>query len=262
MLKCRYCRLGVRMEPLGLVRHPGGGSETFWSLLTWTGVPPLCSCCTAECRSVRKLKGRQIQIFVSYISTDKWRQSGSCIFANYWTAHITLNPAEISLWDWAHMSCCKLRKQFFVLIYKREELTYLILKLLHAWKEPLSRFNQHIENLQELPGESLSKAKQISNMVYELETGVEKVTEKVRFSCNLFAPHVWGRWLLGLMHTLSWAVALLCAEALIQQQPKAWQLMFKFLNASKLFEKFFSAVRALFIALCPWVVAKCHSNKT
>lgn len=88
------------------------------------------------------------------------------------------------------MSCCKLRQQFFVLIYKREELTYLILKLLQAWKEPLSRFNQHIENLQELPGESLSKAKQISNMVHELETGVEKVTEKVRFSCNLFAPHV------------------------------------------------------------------------
>lgn len=62
----------------------------------------------------------------------------------------------------------------------REELTYLILKLLQAWKEPLSRFNQHIENLQELPGESLSKAKQISNMVHELETGVEKVTEKMQ----------------------------------------------------------------------------------
>ncbi|NXN74673.1 PRL protein, partial [Himantopus himantopus] len=60
----------------------------------------------------------------------------------------------------------------------REELTHLILKLLQAWKEPLSHFNQHH---QELPDDSLSKAKQISNMVHELKTGVEKVTEKERF---------------------------------------------------------------------------------
>ncbi|NWU97292.1 PRL protein, partial [Upupa epops] len=64
----------------------------------------------------------------------------------------------------------------------REELTHLILKLLQAWKEPLSHFNQHIEHHQELPDDSLSKAKQISNMVHELKTGVEKVTEKARFS--------------------------------------------------------------------------------
>ncbi|KFU96095.1 Prolactin, partial [Chaetura pelagica] len=63
----------------------------------------------------------------------------------------------------------------------REELTHLILKLLQAWKEPLSHFNQHIEHHQELPDDSLSKAKQISNMVHELKTGVEKVTEKARF---------------------------------------------------------------------------------
>ncbi|NXF61278.1 PRL protein, partial [Ciccaba nigrolineata] len=66
----------------------------------------------------------------------------------------------------------------------REELTHLILKLLQAWKEPLSHFNQHIEHYQELPDDSLSKAKQISNMVHELKTGVEKVTEKARFSVN------------------------------------------------------------------------------
>ncbi|NXR60389.1 PRL protein, partial [Rhadina sibilatrix] len=66
----------------------------------------------------------------------------------------------------------------------REELTHLILKLLQAWKEPLSHFNQHIEH-QQLPDDSLSKAKQISNMVHELKTGVEKVTEKARFVfCN------------------------------------------------------------------------------
>ncbi|NXV42170.1 PRL protein, partial [Uria aalge] len=53
----------------------------------------------------------------------------------------------------------------------REELTHLILKLLQAWKEPLSHFNQHH---QELPDDSLSKAKQISSMVHELKTGVEK----------------------------------------------------------------------------------------
>ncbi|KFO78811.1 hypothetical protein N303_01036, partial [Cuculus canorus] len=66
----------------------------------------------------------------------------------------------------------------------REELTHLILKLLQAWKEPLSHFNQHIEHHQELPDDSLSKAKQISNMVHELKTGVEKVTEKARVLVN------------------------------------------------------------------------------
>ncbi|NXH59832.1 PRL protein, partial [Rhabdornis inornatus] len=64
----------------------------------------------------------------------------------------------------------------------REELTHLILQLLQAWKEPLSHFNQHIEHHQELPDDSLSKAKQISSMVHELKTGVEKVTKKARFS--------------------------------------------------------------------------------
>ncbi|NXF46677.1 PRL protein, partial [Oceanites oceanicus] len=68
----------------------------------------------------------------------------------------------------------------------REELTHLILKLLQAWKEPLSHFNQHIEHHQELPDDSLSKAKQISNMVHELKTGVEKVTEKARFQCGFY----------------------------------------------------------------------------
>ncbi|KAF2974634.1 hypothetical protein EK904_001501 [Melospiza melodia maxima] len=58
---------------------------------------------------------------------------------------------------------------------EREELTHVILKLLQAWKEPLSHFNQHIEHHQELPDDSLSKAKQISNMVHELKTGVEKM---------------------------------------------------------------------------------------
>ncbi|NXA98341.1 PRL protein, partial [Melanocharis versteri] len=71
----------------------------------------------------------------------------------------------------------------------REELTHLILKLLQAWKEPLSHFNQHIEHHQELPDDSLSKAKQISNMVHELKTGVEKVTEKARFLISIFKIH-------------------------------------------------------------------------
>lgn len=80
------------------------------------------------------------------------------------------------------MICCKVTNTFStVSIYKREELTQVILKLLQAWKEPLSHFNQHIEHHQELPDDSLSKAKQISNMVHELKTGVEKVTEKARF---------------------------------------------------------------------------------
>lgn len=81
------------------------------------------------------------------------------------------------------MICCKVTETFSTAsIYKREELTHLILKLLQAWKEPLSHFNQHIEHHQELPDDSLSKAKRISSMVHELKTGVEKVTEKARFS--------------------------------------------------------------------------------
>ncbi|NXJ84764.1 PRL protein, partial [Trogon melanurus] len=66
----------------------------------------------------------------------------------------------------------------------REELTHLILKLLQAWKEPLSHFNQHIEHHQELPDDSLSKAKQISNMVLELKTGVEKSMGIISNSLN------------------------------------------------------------------------------
>ncbi|XP_053834089.1 prolactin-like isoform X2 [Vidua macroura] len=50
----------------------------------------------------------------------------------------------------------------------REELTHVILKLLQAWKEPLSHFNQYIEHHQELPDDSLSKAKQISNMMQSM----------------------------------------------------------------------------------------------
>ncbi|NXC58822.1 PRL protein, partial [Aleadryas rufinucha] len=69
----------------------------------------------------------------------------------------------------------------------REELTHLILKLLQAWKEPLSHFNQHIEHHQELPDDSLSKAKQISNMVHELKTGVEKSMGIISNSLNAMA---------------------------------------------------------------------------
>ncbi|XP_053799378.1 prolactin-like isoform X2 [Vidua chalybeata] len=50
----------------------------------------------------------------------------------------------------------------------REELTHVILKLLQAWKEPLSHFNQYIEHHQELSDDSLSKAKQISNMMQSM----------------------------------------------------------------------------------------------
>nr|XP_020651164.1 prolactin-like [Pogona vitticeps] len=62
----------------------------------------------------------------------------------------------------------------------REELTHLILKLLQAWKEPLSHFDQNVIHRRKLPDESLSKAREISSMVHELETGVEKVTEKMQ----------------------------------------------------------------------------------
>ncbi|NXE46793.1 PRL protein, partial [Casuarius casuarius] len=66
----------------------------------------------------------------------------------------------------------------------REELTHLILRLLQAWNEPLSHFNQHMEHHQELSDDSLSKAKQISNMVHELKTGVEKSMGIISNSLN------------------------------------------------------------------------------
>ncbi|XP_067420056.1 prolactin-like [Emydura macquarii macquarii] len=73
----------------------------------------------------------------------------------------------------------------------REELTHLILRLLQAWKEPLSHFNRNISHHQELSSDSLSKAKQISNMVHELKTGVEKVTEKMQ-SMGIFSNSLNG----------------------------------------------------------------------
>ncbi|XP_059582020.1 prolactin-like [Alligator mississippiensis] len=60
----------------------------------------------------------------------------------------------------------------------REKLTHLVRRLLQAWKEPLSHFSQMISHHQELSNDSLHRAMQISNMVHELEIGVEKVTEK------------------------------------------------------------------------------------
>uniref|UniRef100_A0A8C2TT57 Prolactin-like n=1 Tax=Coturnix japonica TaxID=93934 RepID=A0A8C2TT57_COTJA len=138
---------------------PGAALTLLWLLVRAAAPPAMCPPGDEGCRllSVADLFDRVI------------RHSGRIhSLSTELLLNCTQNPARISL------------EKFFVLIYKREELTYLILKLLQAWKEPLSHFNQHIENLQELPGESLSKAKQISNMVHELETGVEKVTEKMQ----------------------------------------------------------------------------------
>ncbi|KAJ1163360.1 hypothetical protein NDU88_003819, partial [Pleurodeles waltl] len=62
----------------------------------------------------------------------------------------------------------------------REELTYLIMSLLQAWKKPLSQFHQNIENYQEISETGQSKAQEISSMMRELEKGVEKVTAKMQ----------------------------------------------------------------------------------
>ncbi|XP_053262541.1 prolactin-like [Podarcis raffonei] len=73
----------------------------------------------------------------------------------------------------------------------REELTQLILRLLQAWKEPLSHFDQSRVHRPKLSDGNLHKAKEISNMVQELETGVEKITEKMQ-SMGIFSNSLSG----------------------------------------------------------------------
>lgn len=95
------------------------------------------------------------------------------------------NPSSHStsgqgLWmslDWKSVFCFLLFLYFFF-GGQREELTHLILKLLQAWKEPLSHFDQNVIHHHKLPDESLNKAWAISSMVHELETGVEKSNRK------------------------------------------------------------------------------------
>ncbi|XP_036375539.1 prolactin-like [Megalops cyprinoides] len=62
----------------------------------------------------------------------------------------------------------------------REELTEVILKLLVAWRDPLSQFHQSMARHDDFNGFSSNKALEMSDMVHELKNGVEKVAEKMQ----------------------------------------------------------------------------------
>ncbi|NP_001279575.1 prolactin precursor [Callorhinchus milii] len=62
----------------------------------------------------------------------------------------------------------------------REELTEVILRLLFAWREPLMHFHQNLHHSKDYSSASHRKAKQMSEMVHELNHGVEILTEKIQ----------------------------------------------------------------------------------
>lgn len=67
-------------------------------------------------------------------------------------------------------------------LLQREELTAVILKLLVAWRKPLWRFHQSMAHYSDFNKLSSNRALEMSDMVHELQRGVEKVAEKVKLS--------------------------------------------------------------------------------
>ncbi|KAJ8382814.1 hypothetical protein SKAU_G00035920 [Synaphobranchus kaupii] len=72
----------------------------------------------------------------------------------------------------------------------REELTGVILKILLAWRDPLSQFQRNVAHHED------SKAQEMSDMAHKLRSGVEKVAEKMQllgmFSNSLSGPSLAG----------------------------------------------------------------------
>ncbi|XP_018602671.1 prolactin 2, partial [Scleropages formosus] len=62
----------------------------------------------------------------------------------------------------------------------REELTEVILKLLAAWRDPLSQFHRSMARHEDFTSISGNKALEMSDMVHQLKNGVEKVAEKMQ----------------------------------------------------------------------------------
>lgn len=58
----------------------------------------------------------------------------------------------------------------------------MILKLLVAWRKPLWYFHQSMAHYHDFNKLSSNKALEMSDMVHELQRGVEKVAEKVKMS--------------------------------------------------------------------------------
>ncbi|KAJ8377391.1 hypothetical protein AAFF_G00260510 [Aldrovandia affinis] len=63
----------------------------------------------------------------------------------------------------------------------REELTEVILKLLAAWRDPLSQVHQSMAHREDsFSSFSSNRALEMSDMVHQLRSGVEKVAEKMQ----------------------------------------------------------------------------------
>uniref|UniRef100_A0A3Q2P9T6 Prolactin 2 n=1 Tax=Fundulus heteroclitus TaxID=8078 RepID=A0A3Q2P9T6_FUNHE len=62
----------------------------------------------------------------------------------------------------------------------REELTEVILKLLVAWRDPLWHFHQNMAQQLTFSHFSSNKSLEMSDMVHELQKGVQKVAEKMQ----------------------------------------------------------------------------------
>ncbi|KAG2460275.1 PRL protein, partial [Polypterus senegalus] len=61
-----------------------------------------------------------------------------------------------------------------------EELMQVILQLLVAWIDPLLQFYQNIAHNKEFTNFSSSKVLEMSNMLHELKTGMEKLIQKMQ----------------------------------------------------------------------------------
>lgn len=70
---------------------------------------------------------------------------------------------------------------------QREELTEVILRLLVAWGDPLSNLHDIMAHWQDFNTYSGSKALEMSDMVHQLRTGVQRVAERVRSLLYIYA---------------------------------------------------------------------------
>lgn len=72
---------------------------------------------------------------------------------------------------------------------QREQLTEVILRLLGAWRDPLSQLSQSMsqDRNQDFNHYSSNKALEIGDIVHELMDGVEKMSEQVRICSVLLS---------------------------------------------------------------------------
>lgn len=79
------------------------------------------------------------------------------------------------------------------LFMQREELTKVILRLLAAWGDPLSNLHDITAHWQDFNTYSGSKALDMTDMVHQLRSGVQRVAERVRaLFTQFFSNLVYG----------------------------------------------------------------------